>query len=105
MAIRGTKRAVISSASSGNNTLVAAVTGKRIRVLSLFLVATGAVTVRFESAADGTALSGQMAIAANGSLVLPYNEAGWLQTVAGELLNLELSGGVQVSGALTYQEV
>lgn len=99
------KRAIISGSSSGDNTLVTAVTGKRIRVLSLFLVTSGAVTVRFESAAGGTALTGQMAIAANGSLVLPHNEKGWFQTAAAELLNMELSTGVAVNGALVYEEV
>ena len=99
------KRAIISGATSGDNTLVTAVTGKKIRVLSLFLVAAGAVTVRFESAAGGTALTGVMSVPANGSLVLPFNEAGWFETAAAALLNMELGGAVQVSGALVYQEV
>jgi len=99
------KRAVIDHASSGDNTLVAAVTGKKIRVLALFLVAGGAVTVRFESGASGTALTGQMAIAANADLVLPWNPAGWFETAAAALLNLELSGAVSVDGALLYEEV
>lgn len=99
------KYAVIDAATSGDNTLVAAVAGKRIRVLSLYLVAAGAVTARFESAAGGTALTGQSSLAANGVLSLPYNPTGWFQTVAGELLNLELGGAVSVDGALSYIEV
>lgn len=99
------KYAVIDAASSGDNTLVAAVAGKRIRVLSLYLVAAGAVTVRFESAAGGTPLTGQSSMAANGVLALPYNPTGWFQTVAAELLNLELGGAVSVDGALSYIEV
>ena len=89
---------IIDAATSGNNTLVAAVTGKKIRVLSLYLVASGAVTARFESAAGGTALSGQMQLAANGVLSLPYNPAGWFETAAAALLNLELSDAVSVDG-------
>ena len=55
------KRAKIDAASSGDNTLVAAVTGKKIRVLAAFFTMTGtAVTIRFESGAGGTALTGQM---------------------------------------------
>lgn len=99
------KRAVIDAATSGNNVLVAAINGKKIRVLSVFVVAAGAVTVRFESEADGTALSGQMNLAANGGFVLPFNPAGWFETAFGELLNLELSGAVSVDGCLTYQEL
>jgi len=97
--------AVIDHASSGNNTVVAAVTGKKIVVTSFCLVSAGTVTARFESAADGTALTGQMTMAVNTSVAAPYNEAGHFWTVAGELLNLELSGAVSVDGWLTYRLV
>lgn len=99
------KRAAVAATTLGDNTLVAAVTGKSIRVLALVLVASGgANTVRFESDAGGTALTGQMDLAADGQLVLPYNPAGWAATVAGELLNLELSAGTAVAGVVTYVE-
>lgn len=98
--------AEIAAAAAGDNTLVAAVTGKRIRVLACALVASGgANTIRFESDAGGTALTGQMNLAADGQLVLPYNPAGWFETVAAELLNLELSAATSVDGALSYVEV
>lgn len=99
------KYAIISGATSGNNTLVAAVTGKKIKVLSLYLLAAGAVTVRFEDGASGTALSGVMSVAANGGIVLPANNAAWFETTAATLLNMELGGAVQVSGGLSYIEV
>ena len=98
------KYAAIDAAESGDNTIVAAVTDKRIVVVAGFAIAAGAVTARFESGAGGTALTGQMSLAANGGFVLPFNEAGWFETAAGELLNLELSGAVSVDGALTYVE-
>jgi hypothetical protein len=99
------KFAKIDAASSGNNTLVAAVTDKKIRVLSLYMVSAGTVTVRFESGADGTALTGQSSLVANTGFVLPYSPVGWFETAATTLLNLELSGAVSVDGALTYIEV
>lgn len=99
------KHASIAASSSGDNTVVAAVAGKRIRVLSYMLVAAGAVTVRFESGAGGTALSGQMSLAANGGAVANFNQGGWFQTAAGSLLNLELGGAVSVAGHLSYIEV
>jgi len=99
------RRAVIDVAGSGDNTLVAAISNTRIRVLAAFLVTAGAITVRFESGAGGTALTGQMNIAANGGFVLPFNPAGWFETNAGQLLNLELSGAVSVDGCLVYQEI
>ena len=100
------RHAAIVASTAGNNTLVAAVTGKKIRVLALSLVASGgANSIRFESDADGTALSGVMDIADNGQLVLAFNPCGHFETVAAELLNLELSAATAVGGMLTYQEV
>lgn len=99
------KFAVIDAATSGDNTLIAAVTSKKIRVLSAFLVASAAVTVRFESGASGTALTGQMNLAANGGFALPFNPLCWFETGSNTLLNLELSGAISVDGCLTYVEV
>mgnify|MGYP001579724226 CR=1 FL=1 len=97
--------AVINAAGSGDNTLVAAVVSKKIRVLSLFYLASGTVTVRFESGAGGTALTGQMQHIAQTGAVLPFNEDGWFETAAGALLNLELNSAVSVNGSLSYIEV
>lgn len=95
--------AAIDAASSGDNTVVAAQgASNKIRVLSLFLVSSGTVNVRFESGAGGTALTGQMNLVANSGFVLPFNPAGWFETAANTLLNLELSGAVSVDGCLTY---
>ena len=99
------KFAKIDAASSGDNTLVSAVTGKKLRVLALFLVSTGTVTTRFESGASGTALTGQMDLTAQTGFVLPFNPVGWFETASGSLLNLELSGATSVDGCLTYVEV
>lgn len=109
MAKSETQFAVISAAALGDNTLVVAVTApedRKIRVLAAVLVASGgANTVRFESAAGGTALTGQMNLAADGQLVIPINGFGCFETVAGELLNLELSAATSVAGFLVYEEV
>jgi hypothetical protein len=94
--------AVVDYATSGDNTLVAAVTGKKIRVVALAISSVGALLVRLESGASGTPLTGQMALAANGTLVWPYNPAGWCETAAAALLNLELSAATSVDGVLGY---
>lgn len=99
------KFAIIDAASSGDNTLVASVSSKKIRVLALFMVSAGTVNVRFESGAAGTALTGQMNLIANSGFTLPFNPVGWFETAATTLLNLELSGAVSVDGALVYVEV
>jgi hypothetical protein len=100
------KYAAIDAASSGDNSAVAAVTAKKIRVLAAFLTMTGtAVTIRFESGAGGTALTGQMTPAQGQTITLPYNPHGWFETAAGSALNLELGGAQSVDGALVYIEV
>lgn len=96
--------ASVSTASSGANTLVAAVPGKSIRVLGYALVATGAVAVNFENGT--TDISGVMSLAANGGV----SYAGGVQcpafeTSIGAALGLTLGGAVQVSGHLCYELV
>ncbi len=98
--------AAVAVTTLDNNTLVAAVTSKKIRVVHLVLVASGgANNVRLESGASGTALSGVMNLAANGQMVWPFNPAGWCETAAGSLLNLELSAATAVGGVLGYVTV
>ncbi len=103
--VRDIKHAIIDKAGSGNNTILAAVANKRILVVSLVLVSSGTVNVRFESDANGTALTGQMNLIANTGFSLNYNPYGWFKTVVGELLNLELSGAVSVDGCFSYKEI
>lgn len=96
--------AKIDLADSG--TVVAAITGKKIRVLSYTIVAAGAVTAIWKSGT--TALSGAMSMITGvpiHSSVQPNSLGDYvpvLQTAAGEALVVTLSSGVQVSGHLTY---
>lgn len=105
----GPHRAAISAASSGDNTLVAAagahpdsLLGLKIKVTSVVLMAASSVNVRFEDGAGGTALSGVMTLNTAPGIICGYNPDGWFITSGNTLLNLELSGAVQVSGFLTY---
>jgi hypothetical protein len=97
--------AAVAAASNGNNTLVAAAgAGKKIRVLAGSLTMTGtAVTIRFESGADGTALTGQMTPLQGTTISIPYSPVGHFETAANELLNLELGAGQAVAGWVVYQ--
>lgn len=101
------KFASVSVAGSGNNTLVAAVTGKKIRVLSMHLTMSGTtVTWAFQTGAGGTALTGTMGPIAQGQTVVwPFSPLGHMETAAGALLNLSLSGAQAVTGSLVYIEV
>jgi hypothetical protein len=100
------KYAAIAASTSGDNTLVAAAgSGIKIRVLAYVLVAAGDVTARFEDGASGTALSGQMDLTTNSGVSAPYNPAGYFETTANTLLNLELDAAVSVAGHITYIHV
>lgn len=100
------KYSKIDVATSGDNTIVAAAgVGIKIRVMSAFCIAAGAVNVRFEDGASGTALTGQMNLTTNSGFVIPFNPGGWFETSANTLLNLELSAAISVDGAITYIEV
>ena len=94
--------AAINAASSGNNTLVAAVAGKSIYVVAMEFITAGAVTVEIQSGAGGTVLSKAQSFPANGGKVLPFNPGGWFKTASATLLNMSLGGAVQVSGSLVY---
>lgn len=97
-----TQRVAVSAASNGNNTLIAAVTSSRIVVLAGVLVAAGSLTAKFQSAAGGTDLTGAMSMIVGVPLLLPHCPLGHFRTASGELLNLSLSAGTQVSGWLVY---
>lgn len=100
------KYAKIAASASGNNTLIAAVTGKKIRVLAYNFMGAGAVNAKFQDGAGGTDLTGLKYIAAaGGGICAPFNPVGWFETTAATLLNLNLSGAVGVGGEITYVEV
>jgi len=94
----------VSVAASGDNTVVAAVSGKQILVTAYTLLAAGAVDIQWWSAAAGTALSGLMSLDQFGGMAPAFGDA-LFETAAGEALILNLSAAIQVSGHITYHEV
>jgi hypothetical protein len=89
------------AASQTDASVVAAVAGKKIRVLSLAFVAGGTATnATFNSAS--TAISPLFANAANGGAILPFNPIGWFQTVAGEALTLTTGTGATTGVLVGY---
>ncbi len=92
-------------AAAGDIVLVAAVAGKRIRLLCACIACdvTGG-TIRFEDGAGGSALSGLMEVILDDHFILPFNPVGWLQTSTNTALNLE-AVTTGAAGMLTYVEV
>lgn len=99
------KFAPIAASSSGDNTIVALVSSKKIRVLSLVIMANGTVNGKFKSGTAGADLTGLFYLLANVGFVLPYNPLGWFESASGVLLNLNLSAAIAVGGCLVYVEV
>jgi hypothetical protein len=98
----GGGKAPISVAGAGATTIVAAVPGKIIRIISAYLVVGGAVNINWQSHNTTSDADGVQDFAQNGGIVLPFNPIGWFDTVAGEALDIVTSTGAQVGGNLTY---
>ena len=98
------KFAVITASATGATAVVAAVSGKKIRVIAWDVVANDAVNFKWQSAStDKTGLyymAGQ-----GGGVARSYNPAGYFETAATEALNINLSTAVAVGGSLVYVEV
>lgn len=99
MSVYGSSRIKGRPAGIGDNTLLAAVPGKRIRVAGGLIVASGgANTVVMKSSAANTIFSFG-AMAANLAIPLPFHdnwEMGWFETNSGEALIANLSAATIV---------
>lgn len=93
------KRAAFTSAAA-DATLVAAVSGRAIRVIGLVMTS-AAATSTFKS--GSTTLFTLVHKAADPAIVLPWNPDGWMQTAVGEALVLS-NAGVQREGYVLYVE-
>jgi hypothetical protein len=99
------KFAIITASSSGATTVVAAVSSKKLRVLRWRASANGNVNIKFQSHVTPTDISGLSYCTQYKDVGGGYCPLGHFQTVAGEALDINLSGSVAVSGELTYVEV
>lgn len=95
----------ISCSGTTTYTLIAAVTSRKIRVLSYNLVNGGTARSVSFTAGASTALTGVMQLAPNSGPVCSYNRGGWFQSAAGQVLSLKTDGTSAVGGHLSYQAV
>lgn len=111
---RPAKYAKLSTATTGNQALVAAVTGRKIRILALHLI--GIASTNNVYINDGTAdLYGDSTrkipldvSGAAGALgvCLSYNEEGWFETAeTGRPINVNLGSANGVIAVATYREI
>ena len=99
------KFSVVNASAIGSTQIVAAVVSKKLRVLSMFLVAAATANVRVFSSASGQALTGPIYVLPGGGVALPWVPAGWFETEAGKPLSMALDTAVPVGGSVTYIEV
>jgi len=101
----GIKHAFANVAQSQTDSeVVAAVTGKRIRVLAYHCQAGDTGTqVTFQS--NSVAISSLKDNAANGGAVGNFNPLGWFETVAGESLKVTTGAGSDTGIDVGYVEV
>jgi len=64
------------NANATNSSIVNATSGAKWRIVSLVAVA-GSAGTAFTLGSAGNAVSPNFTLGGNGSLVLPYNQAGW----------------------------
>ena len=97
--------ATIGCGSSGDNTLIAATSGKSIHIRHLFLIASESVDVYLKDS-DGNELLGKSAFPASlvtsGGFVLPPSDRWWTKGAVGAGIVLNLSGAVTVAGVIGY---
>jgi len=93
--------AVIDASSTGNNTIVAAASGKNVLVYKIFFVVSAATTVTFKDGAS-TNLTGAITMTAGGAFVLDIDSEPWFTTTGGNAFVISQSGTAQISGRAYY---
>lgn len=97
-------RANVPTATT-DSVIVAPVTGRKVRVLQVALVAGAtATTVTFNSkpGGAGTAVTANFALGANGVLTLIASDFGWFETNVGEGLTATTGAGSTVGIQIAY---
>lgn len=93
------------AASQTDSAIVAAVAGKKIRVLQIAFIPAGTATTstfNTKPAGAGVAITGAFSPAASTPVVLPFSPAGWFETASGEGLSVTTGAGATTVYQVTY---
>jgi hypothetical protein len=93
--------ATINISSSGDNTVIAGVSGKIIKIYRMLMLANSSASITFKDGAS-TSLTGPMLFGGSGGMVLDFQEEPWFTTSATNDFIVNLSSAVQVSGSIYY---
>lgn len=95
------KYAFLTTAIQGINELVPAYPNGKIVVLSVVLISQLVNSIGFRSSTND--ISATYNIGANGGVVLPFNSNGWMETLEGEALGIDLGlPGGEVGVTINY---
>jgi hypothetical protein len=97
------KSQVIDFSNTGDNTVVAAASGKRVLIHRLMLVCSAATNLTFKR--GSTSLSGAMAMGANGGITFDITGEPWFTTDVAEAFVISQSGTAQISGTVYWIEL
>src|SRR6266576_3432279 len=92
--------APINASSSGNNTIIPAVSGVGYKIWKLWLISAGTVNVTYFDGAN--ALSGPVGLFLSSQQFLPYDGTAYVSTSLGNAFIINLSAPIQVSGTCYY---
>lgn len=92
----------IDFSSTGDNTVIAGISGQTIRVWRIFFVLSAATNLTFKN--GSISLTGAMSMAANGSFLLDLQGDPWFVTSSGNNFIINQSGTAQVSGTIFYSQ-
>ena len=98
--------APIDGTASGDNTIIAGVSGQIIRVYRMFFTASATVTIQFWDgpSATGTALTGPMSIAPSENFNFHFASMPWFTLTAGNGLVLNVSSAATIGGCIEYTQ-
>ena len=94
-------QAAISFSTSGDQVIVAAVSGQTTRVHRMILVVAPATNITIKNGA-GTSLTGAMPLGAGGAIVLDFSNRPWFKTSVNTAFIINSSAAVQVGGMADY---
>lgn len=87
---------VININTTGDNTIVAGVSGQTIRIWRIFFVVDAATTITFKN--GSTSLTGAISLGQNGAFVLDLQGDPWFVTTGTNNFVISQSGTAQISG-------
>jgi len=95
---------VTQLAATLTSDLVAAVSSKKIRVLSLTISAAAACSVKFETGASAAVVAESLYLPDNGTVSMS-SELGLFETATGDKLMINKTGAADITVTVSYREV